>query len=403
MQLKPEKLVLPDVADKSRSKRREAPIEAPAEDAPSDPSAPKLRLQKLLADLGVASRRQCETLIEQGRVEVNGIVRSALPVFIDPFTDRITVDGRHIAIPKPTRRSASTDQAQLEQGFSAKIYLLFHKPSRVLTASADPVGRVTVSELVDHPMVREGKARIYPVGRLEWEATGLVLLTNDGQLAHRLTHPSFGVPRVYEVLAKGIFDTQSIQELEDELNRRAQQLARRAGKRPKDRITVQRITIKDPEEYRAAMDPGANVKTILHITVPPGGANSSSFNEDMPTGPGGMPQSNRFGRDVSPAYQSGRRSAEDVRREVGLRVAPHRGMPQDFNPDAPTERDIHRSARLGDMLNSIGVKHTRLTQIGLGPLRLTDVRVGMWRPLERHEVTMLKKFASTADRKAPKK
>jgi pseudouridine synthase len=289
----------------------------------------------------------------------------------------------------------------------------------VLTASTDPIGRVTVSELVDHPLVREGKARIYPVGRLEWEATGLVLLTNDGQLAHRLTHPSFGVPRVYEVLAKGIFDTQSIQELEDELNRRAQQLARRAGKRPKDRITVQRITIKDPEEHRAAMDPGANVKTILHITVPPGGASSSSYNDEAESGggPGGFGSQGSFGRDV-PRGRPGLRGTDDIRRQVGLRVAPHRGAssynapsrgsppprgPHDFDDQGPTERDIHRSARLGDMLNSIGVRHTRVTQIGLGPLRLTDVRVGMWRPLERHEVTMLKKFASAGDKRAASK
>ncbi len=152
------------------------------------------RLQRVLADAGVASRRACEELIEAGAVEVNGRVVSTLPAWVDPTTDRIVVDGR--PLPKPERH----------------VYVMLNKPSRVLSTVEDEPGadRKTVLDLVDHPE----RARLFPVGRLDYESLGLVLLTNDGALANRVTHPSYGVPKTYRVVVKGDLDDEAAKEIE---------------------------------------------------------------------------------------------------------------------------------------------------------------------------------------------
>ncbi|GAB4384791.1 MAG: pseudouridine synthase [Phycisphaerales bacterium] len=148
-----------------------------------------------MAEAGVASRRECERLIEAGAVEVNGQVVTQLPVFVDPAVDRIVVEGR------PIRRQPER-----------KLYLLLNKPARTLTTLADEPGadRRTVMDLVDHPQ----KARLFPVGRLDYDTTGLLLLTNDGELANRLTHPRFGVPKTYRAVVKGHVEDEAIAELE---------------------------------------------------------------------------------------------------------------------------------------------------------------------------------------------
>lgn len=145
------------------------------------------RLQKVLADAGVAARRVCEQMIEAGRVTVNGEVVSRLPVFVNPHTDDIAVDG--------SRVSSKAER---------HLYVMLHKPERTLVTLADEPGaeRRTVLDLVDHP----AKARLFPVGRLDYDTTGLILLTNDGELAHRLTHPSFGIVKTYHAAVKGQID-----------------------------------------------------------------------------------------------------------------------------------------------------------------------------------------------------
>jgi 23S rRNA pseudouridine2605 synthase len=130
------------------------------------------RLQKVLAAAGLGSRRACEVLIEEERVTVNGEV-AILGRRVDPETDRIEVDGLRV----PVRPGLVT-------------YLL-NKPRGVVSTAADPQGRPTVVELVPP------EPRIFPVGRLDTDTEGLILLTNDGDLAHRLTHPSFGVEKEY--------------------------------------------------------------------------------------------------------------------------------------------------------------------------------------------------------------
>lgn len=139
-----------------------------------------VRLQKFLADAGVASRREGERLIQAGRVEVNGRVETTLGVRVDPGRDQVKVDGRRVAVA------------------ARKAYYLLNKPKGVITSASDPEGRPTVIELLQG--VRE---RLFPVGRLDWNSEGLLILTNDGDLAFRLTHPANHVPKVYRVKVKG--------------------------------------------------------------------------------------------------------------------------------------------------------------------------------------------------------
>lgn len=138
------------------------------------------RLQKLLALAGVASRRASEELITQGRVEVNGEVVRTLGSKADPATDVIRVDGRRLRFDIRPR------------------YILLNKPKNVVTTRKDPEGRRTVMELLKG--VRE---YVYPVGRLDYDSEGLLLLTSDGDLAAKLTHPRHAVERVYEAIVVG--------------------------------------------------------------------------------------------------------------------------------------------------------------------------------------------------------
>jgi len=159
---------------------------------------PGERLQKILAAAGVASRRAAEDLIRAGRVTVNGAV-ATLGESADADRDAIAVDG------KPIQREP------LE-------YWIVHKPLGVLTTVSDPQGRSTVVDLVP-----ESSARLFPVGRLDLLSEGLVLLTNDGPLAHALLHPSFGEEREYRVTVRGSVDRATLRrvaegvELEDGL------------------------------------------------------------------------------------------------------------------------------------------------------------------------------------------
>jgi 23S rRNA pseudouridine2605 synthase len=127
----------------------------------------------------VASRRAAESLIQSGRVSVNGRVVTALGEKADPQTDVIAVDGERVRVRAP-------------------FTIALHKPRGVVTTLRDPEGRPTVSELVAN-----ASERVYPIGRLDLQSSGLVLLTNDGQLAAGLQHPRYGVPRVYHVKVQG--------------------------------------------------------------------------------------------------------------------------------------------------------------------------------------------------------
>ena len=136
------------------------------------------RLQKVLARAGFASRRACEALIADGRVTVNGQA-AALGRRIDPDRDVVEVDGVLVTVS------------------DTLVHYLLNKPAGVVTTARDPQGRPTVVELVPP------EPRVFPVGRLDADTEGLLLLTNDGELAHRLTHPSFGVAKEYVAEVKG--------------------------------------------------------------------------------------------------------------------------------------------------------------------------------------------------------
>lgn len=138
------------------------------------------RLQKVMAAAGVASRRKCEEIITAGRVQVNEETVTTLGMKVDPNTDVITVDGRPI-------------------GSEKKIYIIFNKPKGVITSANDPEGRRVVTNYL-----KGIKERVYPVGRLDYDTEGLLLLTNDGEFAHLLTHPKHHVPKTYHATVKGV-------------------------------------------------------------------------------------------------------------------------------------------------------------------------------------------------------
>ena len=148
------------------------------------------RLQKILSQAGVASRRASEQLMLDGRVTVNGATVFELGTKADPATDDIRVDGRRVKLAARAR------------------YLLLNKPRGYVTTRSDPQRRKTVIDLV-----QDVKEYVYPVGRLDYDTEGLLLLTNDGDLAARLTHPSHEVPRVYEARVLGIPDDHDLQRL----------------------------------------------------------------------------------------------------------------------------------------------------------------------------------------------
>ena len=150
----------------------------------------QIRLQKVLSQAGVASRRAAEKLIADGRVTVNGKTILTMGVKVDPAKDDVRVDGRRI------------------KAAARKRYILLYKPAGYVTTRSDPQRRRTVIDLLDG--VRE---YVYPVGRLDYDTEGLLLLTNDGDLAARLTHPRHGLARTYEARVAGMPDREAIERL----------------------------------------------------------------------------------------------------------------------------------------------------------------------------------------------
>ena len=148
------------------------------------------RLQKILSQAGVASRRASEQLMLEGRVTVNGTTIRELGTKADPARDDIRVDGRRVKVVEHHR------------------YLLLNKPRGYVTTRSDPQQRPTVIDLL-----RGVREYVYPVGRLDFDSEGLLLLTNDGDLAARLTHPSHGVARVYEARVLGVPDAHDLARL----------------------------------------------------------------------------------------------------------------------------------------------------------------------------------------------
>jgi 23S rRNA pseudouridine2605 synthase len=150
----------------------------------------EVRLQKVLAQAGIASRRAAEQLITAGRVTVNGVVVTELGSKADPDRDIITLDGNPVLVEK------------------SKVYLLLYKPSGYMTTMKDPEGRPVVTDLL-----KEVRERVYPVGRLDYNTEGLLLLTNDGDWANRLMHPRHEVEKEYHVRVRGMVDQGQVSRL----------------------------------------------------------------------------------------------------------------------------------------------------------------------------------------------
>ncbi|MBW4082879.1 pseudouridine synthase [Paenibacillus sp. S150] len=181
------------------------------------------RLQKILAQAGVASRRKCEEMILAGKVEVNGELVTTLGTKVDPETDIIKVAGRLI------------------RGEN-KIYIMFNKPKGVITSASDDKGRKVVTDYL-----KGIKERVYPVGRLDYDTEGLLLLTNDGEFANLLTHPKHHVPKTYHATVKGIPHGSALDKL-------------KAGIRLEDGMTAPaEVEYKDIDEV--------NKETVISITI----------------------------------------------------------------------------------------------------------------------------------------
>jgi len=146
----------------------------------------EMRLQKILAHAGVASRRDSEKMIEEGRVRVNGKKITELGLKFEPCECEISVDGKMITI--------------MPEEHQEKIYFLLNKPPRVLTSTKSQDDRMTVMDVVKGA----SDSRIYPVGRLDYDTSGALILTNDGDLANKLMHPKYHVDKVYHVKVKGV-------------------------------------------------------------------------------------------------------------------------------------------------------------------------------------------------------
>ncbi|MGH7255094.1 MAG: pseudouridine synthase, partial [Nitrospirales bacterium] len=151
----------------------------------------EIRLQKVIAQAGVTSRRKAEDLIQTGRVTVNGRVVRELGVKVDPRQDHVKVDGKHLKPAQP------------------HVFLLLNKPKGYVSTLLDPEGRPSITDLL--PGVR---VRVFPVGRLDFDSEGLVLLTNHGEVAHALLHPRYRVSKTYLVKVKGVLQATEFKALE---------------------------------------------------------------------------------------------------------------------------------------------------------------------------------------------
>jgi len=285
-----------------------------------------------MADAGVAARRVCEQLIEEGKVRVNGRVTKKLPVFVDPQEDRIEVSGRLIQPP------------------ARHVYIMLNKPERVLVAAADEPGleRTKVTDLVRHALA----PRLFPVGRLEWDAQGLVLLTNDGAFAQRLTHPRYSVPKVYRVQVKGQVAEERMIDLQSSVRRQA-------------KLAIKRDAALRRQEAKAQAGGGPFAIALA------GGSWGAGGGEGVGT-------SRRKEQFVPPLVKlvagahgawAEQRESQGVTLEVTLVEA--RGIP------------------LRDVLFGVGLPVRRLTRVGVGGLRLGQLKVGDWRELSAQEVREL--------------
>jgi len=190
----------------------------------------KQRIQKLLAGAGIASRRHIEEMVRQGRVKVNGRVVVQLPILVDPRADRIEVDDE--PVPLVTRTTAG------------RTYILLNKPKGVVCTNVAQGEQVRAIDLLPPGL----RTRVYPAGRLDADSRGLLLLTDDGELTHRLTHPRYGVPKTYRAVVEGFVTPQAIEQMQEGI-----WLAEKGGKRAVKTGRLQ-VRIKSRNRQRSVLE-----------------------------------------------------------------------------------------------------------------------------------------------------
>lgn len=205
------------------------------------------RLQKVLAAAGVDSRRKCEELILDGAVRVNRRVVDKLPAFVDPERDVITVNGKKIHA-------------------AQKVYFLLNKPRGVICTNVDPQGRKKAIDIVS------ARQRIFCVGRLDIDTSGLIILTNDSKLANRLTHPRYGLAKSYVAKAKGMVDGEQIERLkkgvwlaEGKTARASVKILRRSYRKSSLEITIRQGL--NRQVRRMLAKAGLPVKTLTRTRI----------------------------------------------------------------------------------------------------------------------------------------
>lgn len=269
---------------------------------------PQERLQKILAQAGLGSRRACEELIAAGRVAVDGKVITEPGTQVDPQTAKISVDGRPIAIERPR-------------------YIMLHKPAGYLSGPDPRAGYPSWLDLVKVP------ERLYAVGRLDQDSEGLLLLTNDGELANHLMHPRYEHPKTYLVQVEGIPNLRKLRRL----------------------------------QHGVMLDDGPTLpaRAVL-LRKPPAGV-----------GRGSPSRGAKGAKDATAGGRTGIVPQPDARRTSWLRVTLWEG----------------RKRQLRRMVGLLGHPALRLIRIGLGPLILDDLRPGRWRDLTPGEVKALREAA----------
>jgi 23S rRNA pseudouridine2605 synthase len=220
------------------------------------------RLQKLLAAAGIASRRKSEELILTGAVRVNGKVVNTLPAFVDSQEDIITVNGRKI-------RAAP------------KVYFLLNKPKGVICSNSDPQGRKKAIDIIKSPY------RIFCIGRLDVDSTGLIILTNDSELTNRLTHPRYQIPKTYLITVKGTIQGPAVEKLKKGIwlaEGKTQKAAVKILKRRHNESTIE-VTIRqglNRQVRRMLTKIGFDVKSLKRIKIGRLGARGLGVGKSRP-------------------------------------------------------------------------------------------------------------------------
>lgn len=286
-----------------------------------------VRLQKAMAESGFASRRACEELIESGRVTVNGQQVKELPAWVDPANDAIRVDGE--PLPRTPRSRRGKEDTAI-----GKTYVIVNKPRGVICTNDDPEGRKRVIDLLgESPLTRK---RLFPVGRLDADSTGMILLTDDGELTHRLTHPSFEAPKEYRVTVGGTVSVDALEKI-------------RRG-----------VYLASPKEIgKAKSAEGASAPGSSQAPETPAPRKKSAAKKAAPDAVRIL----RVERDRS----SGDRTM--------LAMTLHEGQ----------NREIRR------VFARLGLKVKKLKRVAIGPIQMKTLRSGGWREMTGPEVRKLRK------------